>query len=701
MENAILKHQTTVLHELTDSVTSPALEAVLEVDGLHTHFETEGGIVRAVNGVSFTLAPGERMAIVGESGSGKSAMAMSLIRLVSYPGKIVSGSIRFAGQDLLKAGEREMNRLRGGDIGTVFQDPMTSLDPVMRIEDQMVVPIRRHLGLSSKQASARAAELLAQVGIPDPQARLRQYPFELSGGMRQRVLIAMAIACHPKLIIADEPTTALDVTIQAQIVELLKQLTASTGSAMLFITHDMGLVARFAHRVAVMYAGKIVEMGPVMEVFQSPQHPYTQSLLRTIPSMTGPKPSRLLQIEGLPPDMRLPVSGCAFKERCTAAQGRCSVEAPELRGSTEGAGHLAACWVEGGLTSSGPLGPQGNEWLSSSLHAGSVSDATATGDDVLSVLGLRKQFLRKPGVPWKQAVKVQAVSGIDLRLRRGETIGLVGESGCGKSTTARLLLHLEEPTDGVIAVNGEPLTELKGESWLSYRKRVQMVFQDPYASFNPKMTVSEIICEPLDVMKIGTRPERRRKAYDLIQKVGLDPAYLERFPSQLSGGQRQRVGIARALALSPDVIVADEPTSALDVSVRAQVINLLSDLKKELGISFVFISHDLSTVRYISDTIAVMYLGEIVELGPAEEVFQSPMHPYTRALLAAVPIPDPVKERSRAVELLSGDLPSPANPPAGCAFSSRCPLVSTRCREEKPVLMQFGQRKAACHVAQS
>ncbi|TBL81517.1 ABC transporter ATP-binding protein [Paenibacillus thalictri] len=708
MDKTVPRHDFAVFREPGDVLAAASPEAVLEVEGLHTHFETEGGTVRAVNGVSFTLAPGERMAIVGESGSGKSAMAMSLIRLVSYPGNIVSGSIRFAGKDLLKAGEREMNRLRGGDIGTVFQDPMTSLDPVMKIEDQMVLPIRRHLGLSAKEASVRAAELLAKVGIPDPQARLRQYPFELSGGMRQRVLIAMAIACNPKLIIADEPTTALDVTIQAQIVELLKQLTSSTGSAMLFITHDLGLVARFAHRVAVMYAGKIVETGQVEDVFLRPQHPYTQSLLRTIPSMTGPKPARLLQIEGLPPDMRHPVSGCAFKERCAAAQGRCSVEAPELLASSgepsSGQGHLAACWVEGGLSS--VLESREEDELFTRFKADAASDTGRPdlpdfeeGEDVLSVQGLRKQFLRKPGLPWKPAVKVQAVNGIDLRLRRGETIGLVGESGCGKSTTARLLLHLEEPTGGTIAVNGEPLTSLQDESWISYRKRVQMVFQDPYASFNPKMTVSEIICEPLDVMKIGTRPERQRKAYDLIQKVGLDPAYLSRFPSQLSGGQRQRVGIARALALSPDVIVADEPTSALDVSVRAQVINLLSDLKNELGISFIFISHDLSTVRYISDKIAVMYLGEIVEIGPSEDVFQAPMHPYTSALLAAVPIPDPVKERSRSVELLTGDLPSPANPPAGCAFSSRCPMASIRCREEKPALVQFGERKAACHYA--
>ncbi len=669
---------------------------LLQVRDLHTHFFTDSGTVRAVNGVSFDLERGDRLAIVGESGSGKSAMAMSLIQLIAYPGKVVSGSVKLEGQQLIGLREQELNAVRGKLVGTVFQDPMSSLDPVMRIEDQMVVPIRKHLGLGAKEARERAIELLSQVGIPDAAKRISAYPYELSGGMRQRVMIAMALSSSPKLIIADEPTTALDVTIQAQIVELLKGLTETTGTAMMFITHDLGLVARFAQKVAVMYAGRIVEYGTVRELFEHPRHPYTQSLLMTIPSVSGEKRRRLLQIQGYPPDMKLPVVGCAYKERCPAAFDRCFSEAPELtpRDDRGGSDQAAACWRDRGLFTdersdtaalAEAFAPpvQADAAVSAAAEDVLQEASSALSPVVLQISGLHKHFRKKATLPWKPSTAIRAVNGIDITLRRGETIGIVGESGCGKSTTARMLLGLDEPTEGEIMSEGS----------------IQIVFQDPFSSFNPKMKIGDIIAEPLHVKKIGTRDERSRRVRELIQKVGLESSYLDRYPSQLSGGQRQRVGVARALALNPAVVVADEPTSALDVSVRAQIINLLCDLKEELGVSFVFISHDLSTVRYISDTIAVMYLGEIVEYGPAEEIFLKPAHPYTAALLASVPVPDPVLEEQREKIVLTGELPSPANPPAGCAFSSRCPIAMEACMSSKPQLVEYdGGRKVSCHA---
>ena len=653
----------------------PMTDTVLRVQDLHTHFLTESGVVKAVNGVSFSLKPGERVAIVGESGSGKSAMAMSLIRLLAYPGKVVSGEVIVGDRDIVKLSEAALNNIRGSEVGTIFQDPMSSLDPVMRVSEQMIPPIMRHLSLPRREAREIAIRWLDKVGIPDAAGRIDAYPFEMSGGMRQRVMIAMALSCNPKLIIADEPTTALDVTIQAQIVELLKNLTAETGAAMLFITHDLGLVARFANKVGVMYAGKLVEFGSAEDVFARPRHPYTQSLLRTIPNAASTERERLLQIPGFPPDMRHPPAGCAFKERCAAAHDRCAVSVPDL--TYREFDHSAACFLPNGLEDA-PTPPK-----TMRRPTRPVDDVEPVPQqDVLEMHNLRKHFPGKATFPWSKPKTVRAVNGVNLRMRRGETLGIVGESGCGKSTLARLLLGLDEPTTGEIFIAGV----------------AQMVFQDPYSSFNPKMSIFNIIEEPLVVTGAGNRAERAEKVRALIKQVGLEESYLDRYPSQLSGGQRQRVGVARALALNPSVVVADEPTSALDVSVRAQIINLLCDLKDDLGISFIFISHDLLTVRYISDRIAVMYLGEVVEYGPAEDVFLNPAHPYTRALIDAIPTPDPAVEANRAINIISGELPSPLNIPPGCAFASRCFKATARCREEKPILTAYSQKRdAACH----
>lgn len=650
------------------------IEPLLDVRNLRTEFATDGGTVRAVDDASFSIMPGERIAVVGESGSGKSAMAMSILRLLVYPGRVVGGDVLLEGTNLAQLGERQLKMLRGRTVGTVFQDPMSSLDPVMRVSKQMIAPIMRNLGMTYKQAQSEAIEWLRKVGIPDPERRITAFPFEMSGGMRQRVMIAMALSCRPKLLIADEPTTALDVTIQAQIVEILKTLTSEANTAMLFITHDLGLVARLADKVAVMYAGRIVEFATVAAIFSAPSHPYTQSLLRTIPSPTDLNISRLPQIPGLPPDMKKPMKGCAFRKRCGAATELCEREAPGL--TDRGANHVAACWQPEGLEGI-TLQPDPERPLR--RNDGPFRDRV-----IVEINNLNKHFVSSAFLSRSKQNVIRAVNGVNLRVRQGETLGIVGESGCGKSTLARLLLGLEQPSSGEIFTEG--LT--------------QMVFQDPASSFNPKMRMRTIIEEPLIVKRKGDWRARQARVEELIELVGLERTHLDRFPGQLSGGQLQRIAVARALALQPSVVVADEPTSALDVSVRAQIINLLADLKQELGVAFVFISHDLLTVRYISDRIAVMYLGEVVEYGPADLVFNSPSHPYTKALIEAVPIPDPVREAKRGTAILKGELPSPLNEISGCAFASRCPLATQRCLDEKPKLRQHQKsREAACHYA--
>jgi peptide/nickel transport system ATP-binding protein len=653
------------------------------VSDLAIAIPTESGTIQAVRGISLAIEPGETVGIVGESGSGKTMLALSFLGLL--PGSArVSGSVRLAGQDLLAASEADWQRVRGDRIAMVFQDPMTALNPMYTVGWQVAECVRLHRRTGRGAAMARAVELLEAVGLPEQSAR--RYPHELSGGMRQRVVIAMAIANEPELLIADEPTTALDVTVQAQILDLLRSIRAQTGAAMILISHDLGVVAGVADRVLVMYAGKAVEVGAVDDVFATPTMPYTAGLLASLPSL-GVRSERLASIPGIPPSGMGFGPGCSFAPRCPIAAAECSVQ-PAL--VSVGQAHLAACHFAGSQV----LWPAATGPAATEPAAGSAAEADS--DVVVRVTNLHKHF-RVRGSRFRSVTTVQAVAGVDLELRAGRCLALVGESGCGKSTVARLLLRLDEPTSGSITLNGRELTGLADDQMRAVRRQIQMVFQDPYSSLNPRLSVGEIVGEPLLVHKIGDRAERVR---GLLTSVGLDPASGVRFPGEFSGGQRQRIGIARALALEPQTIVLDEPVSALDVSIQASVINLLRDLQRKQNMAYLFIAHDLAVVRQVADDVAVMYLGVIVERGPAEAIYASPAHPYTNALLSAVPVPDPPKERGRQRILLSGEVPSPASPPSGCRFRTRCWKADARCAEETPVLT-LGPHQVACHYPET
>jgi peptide/nickel transport system ATP-binding protein len=681
------------------------LSQLLDVRDLVTRFDTEDGIVHAVNGISFSLAAGESLAIVGESGSGKSVSVLSILRLIPVPpGRIEGGEVWFdAGppggtRDLLALSDSEIRKVRGKEIAMVFQDPMTSLNPVLSIGNQLTEALLKHQRISRSEANKKAAEMLRLVGIPDAEARLKSYPHQFSGGQRQRVGIAMALITNPSLLIADEPTTALDVTIQAQITELVADLQQRLGMAIIWITHDLGVVAGLVEKVAVMYAGFIVEMAPVRDLYMKTSHPYTLGFLESITYLEGGE-ERLVPIEGSPPDLLQAPQGCAFAPRCRFAIDRCLDENPPMVAVAPD--HYSACW-------------QWQEVREESINAHQTTPARkeskkrANGraqplQPLLEVHDLKKYYPIHRGVLRRQVGSVKAVDGVSFAVMQGETLGLVGESGCGKSTTGETILHLEEPTGGQVIFDGKDITSLKGKDLRQVRRRMQMIFQDPYASLNPRRTVESIISEGLEIHNIGTKEERRDRVAELMRLVGLNPYFAGRYPHEFSGGQRQRIGIARALATNPSFIVADEPISALDVSIQAQVVNLLDDLKDVLGLTYLFIAHDLSMVRYISDRVAVMYLGRIVELGEREEIFEHPLHPYTQALQSAVPIPDPDRETERRRIVLEGDVPNPADPPQGCHFHPRCQYATEICAEEYPELRNLGTEATphmvACHHA--
>jgi peptide/nickel transport system ATP-binding protein len=689
-----------------EAAPASRLGPLLEVDQLTVSIPTESGTIEAVRGISLTIEPGETIGVVGESGSGKTMLALSLLGLLPRSAQ-VSGSVRLDGDDMLTASEAQWQRVRGDRVAMVFQDPMTALNPMYTVGWQVAEGVRLHRRLDRKAAWDRAVHLLDAVGLPDSGLIARRYPHELSGGMRQRVVIAMAIANEPELLVADEPTTALDVTVQAQILDLLKSIRAETGAAMILISHDLGVVAGVADRVMVMYAGKAVEIGRVDDVFARPSMPYTAGLLASLPSLAK-RSERLASIPGTPPSGMGYAAGCAFAPRCPLAADVCARQ-PDLVSVAEA--HVAACHFAGTeqvrarpasaepvtaepasfeLASAGPVGSE----PPSSEPASSEPGDSGGSDVVLTVSSLVKHF-RVRGAGFRSVSTVQAVAGVDLELRAGRCLALVGESGCGKSTLARLLLRLEEPTSGSIKLNGRELTRLRDDEMREVRRQIQMVFQDPYSSLNPRLSVGEIVGEPLIVHKIRDRTERIRA---LLTSVGLDPASGVRFPGEFSGGQRQRIGIARALALEPQTIVLDEPVSALDVSIQASILNLLRDLQRKQNMAYLFIAHDLAVVRQVADDVAVMYLGLIVEQGPADQIYSAPAHPYTRALLSAVPVPDPPRERGRQRILLAGEVPSPANPPSGCRFRTRCWKADEICEQQVPALASTADgHLVACH----
>ncbi len=659
-----------------EGVAVRAAPALLEVEDLYVQFSTSRGIVRAVEGLSFHVDPGEIVAIVGESGSGKSVSALSIMRLLPrHTGRIPKGRVTFDGRDLLMLSEEQMRELRGRDISMIFQEPMTSLNPILTIGLQITEPLTIHLGMTDAQARERAIELLGLVGIPDPSRRLEQYPHQFSGGMRQRVMIAIGLACNPKLIIADEPTTALDVTIQAQILELMKDLSRKLNIALIVITHNLGVVARYADRVIVMYASRLVEEGDSDDVFHRPRHPYSMGLLRSVPRLDRPRGSKLETIEGLPPNAASPPPGCRFAPRCPYKIAICETEPALLRTDTGG---LSRCHrhreiAEGKIV-----------WAAAG--ADTQHFAQKTGAPLLSVRNLTKHFEVRGGLRGANGT-VRAVDGVSFDIMPGETLGLVGESGCGKTTVGRLILRLEEPTGGDLTFEGRNLSAAGAAEMKAIRRKIQVIFQDPYSSLNPRMTVGQIIGEPLHVYKlVANRKAGLARVSQLLEQVGLRPEMAERYPHQLSGGQRQRVGIARALAMEPSFIVCDEAVSALDVSIQGQIINLLEDLQRRLGLAYLFIAHDLAVVRHISMRVVVMYFGRIMEVADRDEIYRSPLHPYTKVLLDAAPVPDPTVEKGREPRLIKGELPSHLSPPTGCVFNTRCPMASQECREIVPPL---------------
>jgi peptide/nickel transport system ATP-binding protein len=672
-------------HESGGAVNGRIVSRILDIKDLVVEIEMRHSTVTPVDGVSLHIEAGETLGIVGESGCGKSMTGLSLMRLLPTGGRITGGSVDFMGRDLATLNASEMRQVRGNEIAMIFQDPMTSLNPTKTIGDQVAEPVKIHRGANNREALERAAEVLGLVGFARPRERLGDYPHQLSGGMRQRVMIAMALACNPKLLIADEPTTALDVTIQAQILELLDDLKTKLGMSVLLITHDMGVIAGRTDRVMVMYAGKAVEATSTSELFNSMHHPYSQALLASIPRLEQDNQQRLYSIVGVPPDLSDPPKGCRFAPRCQYATTQCETNEPPLVGEEE---HVIACWNP----VSGPLD------LSSSQVKGERV-ATSTSGQLLTVSDLVKEFPVGAGsILGRSHRKVHAVSGVSFSVRQGETFGLVGESGCGKTTVGRLITALEDIDSGTIDINGDKINELSHREVRNRRRNFQLMFQDPYASLDPRMRIRQILREPLVIQGIGDKAERDRIIQGLLEDVGLPENSLDRYPHEFSGGQRQRIGLARALALNPKLVVADEPVSALDVSIRSQVLNLMKRLQATHGLTYVVISHDLAVVKYMADTIGVMYLGKLVEVGPSAVIYEQPAHPYTARLIEAIPLPSPELERSKTSAVVPGELPSAIDPPSGCRFRTRCDRVQELCAEQEPVMTSFGDgHQAACH----
>lgn len=665
---------------------------LLRVRDLRTWIHTGENVVRAVDGLSFDIARGETFALVGESGCGKSMTALSVMRLLPDAAVVARGTVELDGENLLALPETAMRDVRGGRIAMIFQEPNLSLNPVMTTGEQIAETLRRHTELEGAALDARVLEMLDAVRIPDAKQRRHEYAFQLSGGMKQRVMIAIALSCNPALLVADEPTTALDVTIQAQVIDLLKELQKERQMSVLLITHDLGVVADVAHRVAVMYAGEIVETATTSEFFASPKHPYAQKLFDSLPTVRK-RGRPLAVIAGSVPPLTQAFSGCRFVERCERVLAHCASVVPAWAdiGATRGVRcHLHAV---DGIEDSRARNERVMASPSPAVRTGDGVDAP--GDVLLRVNDLKIHFPIRKGLLKRTVGHVKAVDGVSLAIARGCTLGLVGESGCGKTTIGKGVLRLIEPTSGRVLYDGEDLASLGRAQLRGRRRHVQIIFQDPYASLNPRMRVAETLDEGMAALNVGgTRQQRMTRIDALLAEVGLSPDVKFRYPHEFSGGQRQRIAIARALAVEPQLIICDEPTSALDVSVQAQILNLLKDLQARKGLSYLFITHNISVVEFVAHELAVMYLGRIVEHGLVDEVLREPRHPYTRALLSAVPDVDPATQRQ--VIRLQGDLPSPVNPPAGCHFHPRCTQAMAQCREVYPPSAEYSATHSGC-----
>jgi len=693
-------------HATETAVDSTSEDApLLEVKNLRTEFRTRSGRVVASNDVSFTLDRGETMGLVGESGAGKSVTARSILQLIESPGEITGGQVLFKGEDLLERTEAEMGPIRGKEIALIPQDPMSSLNPVLTVGKQIVETVRRHQDVSGAAARERAVEAMRDVGIPDAEERVDDYPHQFSGGMRQRVLLAIGLSCQPDLIIADEPTTALDVTTQAKILDLINDLQETKGMGVLMITHNLGVVAQTCDHVGVMYAGNLVETAPLETLFDAPRHPYTRALIDSIPKVDVSY-DELPSPEGSMPDLGELPAGCNFAPRCPYATDECRTAGDPTLEAVGGSPSSAACIRADELDL--------RESATPALAGTGRDTVDRSGDPLFEVRNLRKYFNAGGGVlggvtlsrddgllPQVERQQVKAVDGISFDIYPGETVGLVGESGCGKSTVARTALHLMSPTSGEVYFDGQPLHELDGSAVRSLRTEMQMIFQDPQNSLNPRKTVGQIIGRAVEKADVAHGAEKRQRVRELLERVGLSGDAAERYPHEFSGGQQQRVAIAHALAAEPRLIVCDEPVSALDVSVQAQILNLLNDIQAERSIAYLFISHNIGVVRHSCDRVAVMYLGKIAEFGTVAEVFSPPFHPYTESLLSAVPHADPRQVTDRI--LLEGSVPSAIDPPSGCRFQTRCPRkAGAVCETDVPELEAVADGSGhhiSCHLS--